>query len=57
MKKTYIKPKSTVVAINVKENLMTPSRLEQGEGGNGDEGEAREVVRQDIRSRGAWEEW
>lgn len=59
MKKTYIKPETLVVAVNVKENLMNPS-LNSGDAtknipteGVGGHGLAREV----IQAPDAWEEW
>lgn len=63
MKKTYIKPETIVVALNVKENLMEPS-LNSGDAKTYNE-ETRPVQmnrgdglgREVIRSRGAWEEW
>ena len=64
MKKIYIKPETTVVALNVRDNVMINvsggggDNIAPGGGGTQDitgpvEVDAREV----IRSRGAREEW
>lgn len=66
MKKTYIKPETTVVALNVRDNVLQAGSINEvsglsGFGGNGgsssaggvSEAEGREV----IQSRDAWEEW
>ena len=56
MKKTYIEPKNTVVCINL-ETLIAQS---PGYGGTTTENSgnlSREVVREDIKSQDAWEEW
>ena len=56
MKKLYIKPEDTVVIIQT-ERIIAQSRLEGGDGENGFDAAGREVVRQDIKSPDAWEEW
>lgn len=59
MKKQYIKPENTVVALNVKVSLMEPS-IPRGESVNGDYASAREVLISDettIIARNAWESW
>lgn len=56
MKKTYIKPETTVVALNVCNNLLVESIVDI----NNDDAFPQEAVpeaREVIRSRGAWEEW
>ncbi len=55
MKKTYIEPKNTVVKISL-ETLIAQS---PGLTGTYTDGEilSREVVREDIKSQDAWEEW
>jgi hypothetical protein len=58
MKKTYIEPKNTVVALNVRDNVLATSNLGVGdplESASGAEG--REVIQLDIKSQDAWEEW
>lgn len=57
MKKQYIKPENTIVALNVKVSLMEPS-IPKGESVNGDYAGAREVLIQDnIQAPNAWEVW
>ena len=59
MKKTYIKPATTVVVLNVRDNVLqvtSPAKtnVNIGENYNGTSTiEAREV----IKSQDAWEEW
>ena len=61
MKKIYIKPETLVVAVNVKENLMNPSIVTEGDANtdttlpesNNGHGLAREV----IQTQDAWEMW
>ena len=64
MKKTYIKPETVVVALNICDNVMINisggggDNIASGGGGTSEitgpvEVDAREV----IRSRDAWEEW
>ena len=64
MKKIYIKPETTVVALNVRDNVMINvsggggDNIASGGGGTKDitgpvEVDAREV----IKTRDAWEEW
>ena len=55
MKKLYIKPEDTVVIIQT-ERIIAES-LGKGDGKNGFDAAGREVVRQDIKSQDAWEEW
>lgn len=60
MKKAYIEPQCTVVALNVKESLLVPSNLTKGSGENGDNAEAREVLISEettIIARSAWQSW
>lgn len=59
MKKTYIEPKSTVVHLNICENLMQASEVKGfGDSVNTAAGaESREVIQLDIKSQDAWEEW
>lgn len=62
MKKTYIKPETTVVALKVRDNMLISA---SGGGdnllGNGGSTESSSIVNADsrevIRSRDAWEEW
>ena len=66
MKKTYIKPETTVVALNVRDNVLQAGSINEvsglsGFGGNGgsssaggvSEAEGREV----IQAPDAWDEW
>ena len=66
MKKTYIEPKNTVVALNIRDNIMQAGSINEVSGladfgGNGgsssvggiSEAESREV----IKSQDVWEEW
>ena len=59
MKKIYIEPKNTVVALNVRDNvLQATSNLGIGDTVNTASGaEGREVIQQDINTPDAWEEW
>ena len=58
MKKQYIKPENTVVALNVNVSLMEGTNLNSGEGENGGEANSREVLIQDnIQAPNAWEVW
>jgi len=57
MKKMYIKPENTVVEINLNETLL---QMSEGEGENGGESYAREVLISDettIISRSALQSW
>lgn len=59
MKKMYIKPENTVVALNVKVSLMEQS-IPKGESVNGEYAGAREVVfsQESINSPDVWDnEW
>lgn len=54
MKKMYIKPENTVVEIQVGTLIAQSPEIPHGEGGNGDNGDAREV----IQTPNAWDnEW
>jgi hypothetical protein len=56
MKKTYIKPETTVVALKVKEQLLSGS--EQVNLSNTDyDGSAKIEAREVIKTQDAWEEW
>lgn len=55
MKKTYIEPKNTVVRINVEAMIASSPALTGTYSGG--EVLSREVVREDIKSQDAWEEW
>ena len=60
MKKTYLKPETTVVALNVRENVLQASTREVKLGGAYDGSatiEAREVIQENIDAPDAWEEW
>ena len=63
MKKTYIEPTNTVVAINVRSNLMDPSiiKTEGIKGGGPDVEESSSsasIISGDAReSLNAWDEW
>lgn len=60
MKKKYIEPKTTVVALNINSNLMQASdaTLDSTQSiTNSNNFGAREVVNQDIKSQDAWEVW
>lgn len=62
MKKTYIEPETTVVAINVKSNLMDPSAVVNrdtsavNDTGVGDVS-GTTLSRETVSSPDAWEEW
>lgn len=58
MKKQYIKPENTVVALNVKVSLMEQS-IPEGESVNGEYAGAREVVfsQETVQTPNAWEMW
>ena len=55
MKKTYIEPKSRLIALGEEEDLLKSSEITSGgQGQINDDAEGREV----IRARSAWEdEW
>lgn len=64
MKKTYIKPETTVVALNVRDNVMNITSPVPGQGqgdaqsGGGPGGESGDgYSREVIQPHGAWEEW
>lgn len=60
MKKKYIEPKTTVVALNINSNLMQASNatLDSTQSiTNSSNFGAREVIQQDIKSPDAWEMW
>ena len=59
MKKTYIKPETTVVAVNVRDNMLQEtSNVKLGGNYNGSASiEAREVIQENIDAPDAWEEW
>jgi hypothetical protein len=59
MKKTYLKPETTVVALNVRENVLQASeKVLMGGNYNGSTSiEAREVIQENIDAPDAWEEW
>ena len=62
MKRTYIKPDITVVALNVRDNVLVSisgdgDAIVGNGGGSGDGGIIEADAREVIRSRGAWEEW
>jgi hypothetical protein len=66
MKKTYIKPETTVVALNVRDNVLQAGSINEvsglggfeGKGGNSSTGGVTEAEgREIIRSQDPWEEW
>ncbi len=63
MKKTYIEPKNTIVALNVRDNVMqvgsAPDFYPDQETINTSGNLSREVIIDEstISSRDAWEEW
>ena len=64
MKKTYIEPKTTVVALDVRDNVMINASGNGNSllssGGNTSEAGGSEIVvdaREVIKSQDAWEEW
>ena len=59
MKKTYLKPETTVVAVNVRDNMLQDTsnvRLNGVYNGSA-KIEAREVIQENIDAPDAWEEW
>lgn len=66
MKKTYIEPKTTIVALNVRDNVLQAGSINEisglggfeGKGGNSSTGDVTEAEsREVIKSPDAWEEW
>jgi len=61
MKKTYVKPETLVVAINVETLIaLSPINEEATSGDPNGDGNSREVLISDettIIARGAWETW
>ena len=65
MKKTYIEPKTTIVALNVRDNVLQAGSINEisgisglGKGNNTTDGNVTDAdAREVIRPRDAWEEW
>jgi len=57
MKKTYIKPETTVVALNVCNNLLVESNVTLSETPYNPSTSGEIQSREVIQSRDAWEEW
>lgn len=56
MKKTYIEPETTVVAINLRTNLMDPSKFSPKDAGSMEAGDSFNS-REAIDAPDAWDEW
>lgn len=59
MKKAYIKPENTVVAMNVKSNVLQASQPRYTDDTTDETGGnlAREVIQEEISAPDAWDEW
>ena len=57
MKKTYIEPKTTVVALNVRNNLLVESNVTVSETPYDPSTSGEIQSREIIQSRDVWEEW
>ena len=63
MKKTYIKPETTIVALNVRDNVLQAGSITETNVGLGKgvewsgDGEYNANSREVIKSQDVWEEW
>ena len=57
MKKTYIKPENTVVVLGVEQIVCTSGEFTNEQITDANNIGAREMIREDINTPDAWEEW